>query len=396
MKSLSSIIEASTNIGGIMTRKLASIQRVVGTAPIEGADVIEIAFVLGWQVVVKKGEFKEGDLVVFYEIDSFLPASDMRYETFKERFTTWNGKEGMRLKTIKLRKALSQGLVLGVDKFSEIINPQEGDDVTELLKIDKWEVIEKGSNAGTRAMGSGKQFPPFIQKTDQERIQNYGALVSKALEEEFEATVKKDGSSLTVFAVQPDSKFYKIAKDFEGKKTKFNLLKWLKAFFVNTPIEPITGVCSRNVMLDKEGDSNFHKVVAKYELISKLLAAGKSYALQGELVAPDIQGNYEKVKEVEFHLFDIFDIENQKYLLPDERKAFAKLHGIPHVTVLGTNSLNILTMTKDGDNVVQKCLDYAEGKGDNNGVMREGVVFKSTSRDFSFKAISNSYLLKQK
>ena len=140
----------------------------------------------------------------------------------------------------------------------------------------------------------------------------------------------------------------------------------------------------------------FIKLLQKYALIEKLLASGKSYALQGELVAPDIQGNYEKVKDIEFHLFDIFDIDEQRYLLPMERRGFAQEWRIPHVTVLGTNSLNALTMTSKGDNIVQKLLDFAEGKGDNDGVMREGVVFKSTTRDFSFKAISNSYLLKQK
>jgi len=149
-------------------------------------------------------------------------------------------------------------------------------------------------------------------------------------------------------------------------------------------------------MLAKEDDSNFHKAASKYALIQKLLASGKSYALQGELVAPDIQGNYEKVKDIEFHLFDIFDIDEQRYLLPMERRSFAQEWIIPHVTVIGTNSLNALTMTSKGDNIVQKLLDFAEGKGDNDGVMREGVVFKSTTRDFSFKAISNSYLLKQK
>ena len=294
-------------------RKLASIQSVVGTAAIEGADAIELAFVLGWQVVVKKDEFKTGDLVVFYEIDSFLPASDSRYETFKERF------------------------------------------------------------------------------------QNYGAMVERALDEEFEATVKKDGSSLTVFVVQPDSKYFTIAKEFEAKKVKglFSKVKiWFSNLFAEKSI--ITGICSRNIMLAKEDDSNFHKAVDKYNLLEKLKSSGKSYALQGELVAPDIQGNYEKVQDIEFHLFDVFDIDNQQYLLPLERKAFADKYDIPHVTVIGYNTLNILTMNSKGDNIVQKCLDFAEGRGDNAGVMREGVVFKSMSRDFSFKSISNSYLLKQK
>ena len=112
-------------------RKLASIQQVVDVYGIDGADAIECVKVQGWQIVVKKGEFKKGDLVVFYEIDSFLPASDSRYESFKERFTTWNGKKGMRLKTIKLRKALSQGLVLPVKNFPEIKNPIIDMDVTE-------------------------------------------------------------------------------------------------------------------------------------------------------------------------------------------------------------------------------------------------------------------------
>jgi RNA ligase (TIGR02306 family) len=378
-----------------MERKLASIQKVIGLAPIEGADSIEIAFVLGWQIVVRKGEFSVGDKVVFYEIDAFLPAEDIRYETFKERFITWDNKEGMRLRTIKLRKALSQGLILSVDKFQEIKNPKEGDDVTNLLKILKWEIIEKTSN-GSRAMGSGKTFPPFIQKTDQERIQNYGALVSKATEESFEVTVKKDGSSLTFYAVQPSSPYYQIAKDFESKKVK-GLLNKIKKFFSKFTDKkiPVTGLCSRNILLDKEGDSNFSKVVLKYDLESKLLSSGKSYALQGELVAPDIQGNYEKVKDVEFHLFDVFDIDRQKYLTPDERVLFARAYNIPHVTVLSVGKLIDIMGDKEGD-IVKDCLAFAEGKGDNNGVMREGVVFKSLTRDFSFKAISNSYLLKQK
>lgn len=376
-------------------RKLATIREVSGVAPIEGADSIEIVFVLGWQVVVRKGEFQVGDLVVFYEIDSFLPATDSRYESFKERFSMWDGKEGMRLKTIKLRKTLSQGLVLPVDKFQEIKNPEEGMDVTDILKIEKWEIIEK-SFSGSRVQGSGKMFPSFIQKTDQERIQNYGAMVEKYLEEEFEVSIKKDGSSMTVFSVFPDSKYYGIAKDFLSKKKKFNLINWLKNLFVKKELTPVSGICSRNILLQLEGDSNFHKAVVNNNLLTILKQSGKSYALQGEVVAPDIQGNYEKVTTVEFHLFDIFDIDKQEYLLPAERVAFCKTYGIPHVSILTSNSLNILLMNSKGDNVVQKVLDFSEGKGDNDGVMREGLVFKSMKRDFSFKAISNSYLLKQK
>lgn len=375
-------------------RKLASIQKIVGTAPIDGADAIEVAFVLGWQVVVKKGEFKAGDLVVFYEIDSFLSSEDSRYDSFKDRFIKWDGKEGMRLKTIKLRKTLSQGLVLGLDKFPEIKNPEEGLDVTELLKIEKWELPETSNNKGTRAQGSGKTFPPFIQKTDQERVQNYRVLVEKALDEEFEVTMKKDGSSITVFVVHPESPYYKTAKQFVTKKEKFNLFKWIKSLFIKDTT-PVWGICSRNILLKQEDDSNFHKVVEKYGLLGKANACGKSVALQGELVAPNIQQNHEKVNDIEFHLFDIFDIDEQKYLLPAERQRLAKINDIPHVTIIATDKLKNVVANNNGENIVQKCLDFAEGDGDNKGVKREGVVFKSVTRDFSFKAISNSYLLKK-
>ena len=375
-------------------RKLASVQVVKSVYPIDGADAIECVKINDWQVVVKKGEFSEGDLVVFYEIDAFLPAADHRYKSFEERFINWNGKRGMRLKTIRLRKQISQGLVLSVKNFPEIKNPEEGMDVTELLKIEKWE-NEPETPTGTRSMGSGKTFPPFIPKTDQERIQNYGKIVEGKLEEEFEVSIKLDGSSMTAFVVQPNSPHYKLAKEWMKGKDKRNVfmkaVDYVKSFFIKD--EPIVGFASRNILLRMEDTSNFGKAVAKYDLINKLLSQGSSYALQGEVIAPDIQKNYEKVKEVEFHLFDIFDIDKQQYLLPTNRLLVSHLMGVPHVPVLGYGKLRDIVADSKGNNVVEKCLDYAEGRGYNEGVKREGVVFKSMTSDFSFKAVSQSYLL---
>jgi RNA ligase (TIGR02306 family) len=374
-----------------MSRKLATIKRIDDILPIKDADRIELIIIGGWQVVSQKGHHK-GDLVVFYEIDSFIPASDPRYASFSDRFTTWNGKEGMRLKSIKLKKQLSQGMIMPLAEFPEIsANAHEGDDVTEVLGIEKWEITEK-ENTSIMA-NKTRSFPFFIRKTDQERIQNYGGLVSRALDEEFEVTVKKDGSSMTVFRVDPESKYYDDAKNLVGIKKSW----WKRLLeYIRRQREPVYGICSRNVLLPLEGDSNFHK--AARNVLMALDSEGEynstSYAIQGEVVAPDIQGNYEKVSNVEFHMFDLFDIDNQKYVLPLDRRVFTSLNGIRHVKVVDSGKLKDIVRFQEGDDIVKKLLTYASGPGENPGVDREGVVFKSMTRDFSFKAVSNEYLLK--
>lgn len=370
-------------------RKLASVQRIKALLPIPGADKIEIALILGWQVVVKKGEFMEDDQVYFFEIDSWIPHT-------LAPFLTGAGKEpkvfndipGERLKTVKLRKTLSQGLVLPIpDDIAGMY--AEGQDVTEVLNIQKWEAVEKVS--GTR-MPNGttlRPFPSFLKKTDQERIQNCGGIVQHALEEVFEATVKKDGSSCTVFRVDPSSPFYTAASRLISKEKSF--WKRMIAFFHVK--EPVFGICTRNTMLPLYGDSNFHPaaipaLMALHEPDMK----GRSFAIQGEVVAPNIQDNHEKVFEPEFHAFDVFDIDRQEYMRPGFRQTFCWAYHIPHVTILANGKLeNIIDYS---GNVVSDVLRYAEGDGDNPDVIREGVVFKSYERDFSFKAVSNEYLLK--
>jgi RNA ligase (TIGR02306 family) len=389
-----------------LTRKLVTVRKVKELIPIPGADKIELCIVDGWQVVVLKDRHTVGEMVLYYEIDSFLPSTDHRYASFEERFTNWGEKRGMRLKTIKLRKQLSQGLVMPLADFPEVLNVLSymktvdpdwiGFDATELLGIEKWEPIEKAFRGSQPGTSEGKRFPAFIRKTDQERIQNYGALVERALDEEFEVTMKKDGSSLTVFRVDPQNTYYSDAKAMTDKK--LTLFQRFLGLFRKS--RPVYGICSRNVLLPLEGESNFHKAARDLGLLEILEQCdGESLALQGELLAPDIQDNYEKVNGVEFHLFDIFDIDKQEYMLPDERQFFAEFYGVQdHVSVLecGKTLREILGYGGSVTDVVKLCLDYAEGPGDNPGVQREGVVFKSLKRDFSFKAVSNSYLLKLK
>ena len=377
-----------------MTRKLATLQCIKEILPIEGADRIEICVINGWQVVSQKGH-KVGDMVVYFEIDSFLPATDPRYESFSERFTNWGDKRGMRVRTIKLRRTLSQGVIMPLHEFPEVKNTDytEGTDVSELLGIEKWEPLEK-ENTCTKG-NPGRKFPSFIHKTDQERIQNYGSLVERALDEEFEATMKKDGSSLTVFRVDSTSPYYSIASNLFAKKLSFwgKILRKAKEFF-NLSKDPIFGICSRNLLMPIKGDTNFHKAAYGYDLLTKLERMGGSYALQGEVLAPNIQNNHERVSKVEFHLFDIFNIDRQKYLLPMERTLISEKLGINHVTRLGFGTLRKLLRLEEEGDVVKAALKFSEGPGDNPGVIREGVVFKSLTRDFSFKAVSNAYLLK--
>lgn len=399
-------------------RKLATVQKVLNVRPIEGADVIEVVDVLGWSVVVKKDDnLKVGDLIVYYEIDSWLDASDPRYATFEERFTNWGDKRGMRLKTIKLRKQISQGLVLRLEQFPEAVHAMRelddeakvGFDLTEILKIDKWESLheERSNSGGMGAKTAGsKPFPSFLRKTDQERVQNYITELPKHIAETFEVTTKIDGSSMTVFHIRNTSLHFPYAwEDIETRMLRnksslgrlwYKVLKTLKLKRVPTYLD---GVCSRNIQLNTDGDNHFSKFVAQENILERLDNLGLNIAVQGELLGPSIQENYEKVKDFEFYVYDIFDIDKQEYMLPAERRELCSRLGLDHVQVLETDA-HLVQYAKPGDGttrgLVDGILEAAEGPGMNPGVKREGIVFKSNKMDFSFKAISNSYLLKKK
>lgn len=383
-----------------MDRKLATIRRIADLVPIKDADRIELAIIDGWQAIVKKGEHKVGELIVYLEIDSWVPTSIASFLTDEGKEPKeYNGVKGERLKSKKLRKALSQGLVLSLDSIRQLRTARpmaEGDDITEALGIQKWEQAEKEN---TSVQGSKtRPYPYFLRKTDQERIQNYGHMAKAALDEKFEVTVKKDGSSMTVFRVTPESDYY--ADAVKLTRGKLGLVGKLKQWYSDLRFgkQPVYGICSRNVLLPLEGDSNFHIAAAPVLAALKRTANSiidRSIAIQGEVLAPSIQGNYEKVKDVEFHVFDVFHIERQNYFLPYLRRMWVAEAGLRHCTVVDKGTLRQILRVPEGedDTVVAKALVYASGAGDNEGVAREGVVFKAEDRDMSFKAVSNEYLL---
>lgn len=339
-------------------RKLATIRRVANIEPIPDADAIDVATVDGWKVVVKKGEFQIGDLAVYFEIDSWIPKA---IAPFLNKGRTYNEVEGERLRTVKLRKQISQGLLLPMSSVADQWRQDgnwylnafdtdylvEGDDLTEYLQIQKYEKPLPGS---LRGVVKGN-FPSFLRKTDQERIQNKTRYFEqwKANGCLWEVTEKLDGSSMTVYM-------------HEG----------------------VFGVCSRNFDLEETEGNTFWQV-ARRDLDGHI---PEGYAVQGELVGPGIQGNKYGLSAPDFYIFDVWNIRDAEYLEPWARREFCKNRALNHVPVLEENfavssDVDGLLVMADGQSVI------------GNKSAREGLVFKNVvNPDNSFKAISNKWLLK--
>lgn len=377
-----------------MERKLASIRKVLTTKPIEGADAIELAVVDGWQTVIKKGEFQAGDLCVYFEIDSFLPIREEFEFLRKSSYKKMGEEEGFRLKTIRLRGELSQGLIVPMkslekfmthDKWVELYGDEEleyvvpyedwlelkeGDDVTAIMGVEKYEAPIPTELRG-QIRGS---FPSYIRKTDEERIQNlFYKVKDEMVDVEFEVSLKLDGTSCTFYVVDPTVHNTKLEE----------------------PADVYFGHCSRN--LDTKDTDNTPWTLAKESGIKERMIAffnrtGRSIAIQGELMGPSIQGNREKLTKPEFFLFNIWDIDQQRYLTPAERADIVEELQVKTVPILHTN-LKVFEIGND----INDILLFAEGESINNPI-REGLVFKSNilykGELFSFKAISNKFLLK--
>ena len=345
-----------------MERKLASIKRINRIEPIEGADAIELAVVGGWKVVVAKNVgHSEGDLVVYCEIDSFLPIEPefefLRKSSYKKLV---DGTEGFRLKTIRLRGQISQGLIIPASDAHEIIFRNapnvnvglfEDLDVTDMLGITKWDPPVPAQLSGT-AKGN---FPSFIQKTDEERVQNLNKYYNQWREQdlEFYVTEKLDGSSST---------FYFRDGEF--------------------------GICSRNLELTENEDNTFWKVANELGLREKLTGLGRNLALQGELIGEGIQKNRYGIKGHTVRFFNVFDIDKFERVGWDEFVEIMdqlELQSVPVTAVPGFKLPETVT----------DMIEFAEAKSIMNPkTEREGVVIRSRDNKISFKAISNKFLLK--
>ena len=346
---------------------LASIQKITKITPIPNADAIETADVLGWQVVVKKGEFKEGDLVGYIEIDTIAPATE-QFEFLRER--------NFRVRTIKLRGQISQGLVVPLPLT--IKKPEEGTDIADLLGIKKFskevaipEVRPKVPKVWYRKWiyllkynilykvfpslekKSKKPFPSTeIRKTDEERIQNMQRILETYKGKTFIATEKLDGSSLTAI--------------HEKKGDR---------------------ICSRNweFLDDKNEWSTVYASTNYKDYVQKLADFYNTdeVKIQGEYIGKP-QGNYYKLEANEIRAFNIF--VDGKPLLPADHIEICKKFNIPHCPEIWRGPLNF---------TLKDILAFAEGKSLlNKNVEREGLVFRCIDDGLSFKVVSNKFLIK--
>ena len=329
-----------------MERKLASIRVIKDIKPIENADAIEVATVDGWHCVVKKDEFKVGEKVIYCEVDCLMPHTDARFEFLRPR--------GFRIRTIKLRGQISQGLVLPLSYLPED-DYNLGDDVTELLGIVKYEPPIPAQLRGTI---KGNFPTELLSKSDEIRVQNLQELLTKYKGIKVSMKEKLDGSSLT--AIYHDNTFR---------------------------------VCSRNLELLETDDNAYWKTARSEGIEDKLKSVGRNIAIQGEMIGFGIQGNKYALKSTECWVFNVVDVDSRRYYSNAEVVEFCKTYGFKCVPDVGEFDL-----IDDIDAIVE----MAKGNSVlNPKVNREGIVIRPVTPirdpDFgwvSFKAINPSFLLK--
>jgi RNA ligase (TIGR02306 family) len=297
----------------------------------------------------------------FFMVDPFLPIKEefefLRKSSYKKMS---DGTEGFRLKTIKLRGQVSQGLILPIAVLNPpdtniYVTPFEGLDVTEMLGIVKYEPPIPAELAG-KVKGL---FPSFIWKTDEERVQNL------ASEYELYKTKNKDGM-----------KFY-VTEKLDGSSATY--------YFK----DGVFGVCSRNLeLLETEGNT-FWKIARDLKLEELLGTLENNICLQGELVGEGVQGNPYKIKGQTVRFFNAFNIDAQEYLGLTEFITLVNGMKLETVPVLDAN----FTLPE----TIEQMLKVAEDKSIlNPSFDREGIVIRSADRTISFKAISNKFLLNEK
>ena len=353
-------------------RKLASIQKILSIRPIENADAIEVARVEGWDVVVKKDEFKVGEDVVYCEIDSFLPIEPqyefLRSSSFKNSPILG---EGFLLKTIRLRGQYSQGLILPISVVEEKgwHGLPVGTDVTELLGIRKWEVPEMATTGGTTA---GK-LPPCIHKTDETRIQNVPELIEEFGNREYYITTKLDGSSHSI-AVDSEDIFHVTGHNYEYKN---------------------------------DGKCSFYNYIIKVnaeEAVRKYMAEKGYHAMtvQGEYCGPGIQKNKLKLKQPDWYFFTI-DVDGKRVGLDvmEDFANFAKENKYDIKMVpLQERDFCLKDKYPDADALLERCAKDVTGiykGGQPEGIVVRPVVpvySQTLGAELSLKAVNNKYLLK--
>ncbi|GHG63412.1 RNA ligase (ATP) [Comamonas sp. JC664] len=329
-----------------MERKLVSIQRIDHLEPVSGADTLLKARVMGWDVVVKKGEFAPGDACVFFEIDSVLPEGRPWAEFLRAR--------GFRVKTVRLRGVLSQGLALPTSILPGEVPPL-GTDVRDVLGVVKFEP----ALPDTREVAG--PFPGQVPKTDELRLQSALGVLDELRGHDFFVTTKLDGASGTFF------------RTLEGELV----------------------ACSRNWAL-KRGPNPVWRVAERYSL-DTVLPPG--FAVQGELCGPGIQKNRLGLDALDLFVFSVHDTRTGHFLGHADFIAFCEAHGLRTVPVE-----HVVTgeAARTFDHGLEHYLKLAQGFYPGTRHRKEGIVVRplverrspTLGGRLSFKVINNDFLLK--
>ena len=342
-------------------RKLATVRVIAEVKDITGADRIQAYRVDGWWVVDSKGKYKVNDLVVYCEPDSWVPHEVAPFLSKGKEPKVYEGIKGERLRIVKLKSQISQGLLLPVDGEGQkgvAFNVKRqggallryvvvGDDVSEFFGIIKYEPpLPLCLTGDARGL-----FPSEIPKTAAERIQNIQDWES-IREQEFEVTEKIHGSSLSFYLDETG--------DFH--------------------------VCSRNLDLKETEGNAYWKAAKKYKVEESMnIACLKGYAVQGELIGEGLNGNQYKTS-LEFLVFNIYCTKSKTYVSAEFRKYICAALGLKHAPVLQLQTKGLS---------VQEMLEQADGESLLNGSKREGYVLKAKDdTGLIIKCISNSWLLK--
>jgi RNA ligase (TIGR02306 family) len=334
--------------------KLASIEIIKNIRSHPNADSLDIAEVLGWQTIVKKGIHKEGDKVVFITIDTIVPPYHWA-EFLKDQK---NPDKPIRIKNIKLRGEFSSGLVISLSEFPDQFTETTviGEDLTTLLGIKKY-IKELPANLSGENEG---EFPTHLaSKTDEDNGLNDPEMVKQVLEQDPTITItqKLDGSSITI-----------AVKDGE-----------------------ITQVCSRNLSKKDTEKSTFWRCARKLKI-----PASWSGVIQGEMCGNGIQRNTLKLVDVKIFVFQIK--VGQAYMTYDMMADFCKNELECDVVPL-ISKLEVASTVKVWENPLQKLQELADTQRYGSGEVGEGIVVRPSSyirsfasrRPLGFKLINRNY-----
>jgi RNA ligase (TIGR02306 family) len=341
-----------------MARKLASIQQIVSLDPIEDADLILKAQVLNWQLVTGKDNgFKIGDKIIFIEPDAWVPNDIAPFLSKGQEPREYNGVKGERLRTVKLRGQVSQGLILPCELIingikTDFSMSDEGANVTEQLGIQKYEPPAPACLVG-QIEGP---FPSCFPKTDEDRVQTFSPaewLMRSSLT--YEVTEKLEGTSVSIGRI--DGKFV---------------------------------VCSRNLNLRETVGNTLWEVARRYDIEAKMITNQlDNLIIQGELIGEGIQKNYYGIKGHDYFVFAIYNTATGEFVSPQDRLALCSLLGLNHVPDVTPSGVSLAGMS------VSQVLEMANGTSMiNSKKAREGLVFKQVDGQTHWKAVSPKYLLK--